>query len=145
MNPLNTSNFGLAHHRMQHFVADVPPGTTDEQLTDRTINGMWVNVAKQLRVGDQITVRAVDCSFRAELEVIYISGHQVHTKILYRIDHEPISPMVYDDDAPYFIQLCGSLRYCIIERATGDRKFENIATKAQAERELSDYIKALAA
>lgn len=147
MNPLSTANFGLAQHRMQHFVADVPPGTTDDQLTDKNSNSMWANVAKQLKAGDTITARAEDGSFRAELEVAFVSGYEVHCKILYRIDHEPpaLTPTGETGNEPFYIQLCGPKRFCIIERATGDVKFENIPTKLQAEKELSDYLRALAA
>ena len=64
---------------------------------------------------------------------------------MYRCDFEEFDATDVDDNAPYFIRLQGAMKYCIINRATGDVVKGGIPNKKLANAELDDYMKALAA
>lgn len=140
---IKTSEFGLAQHRFREFEAIVPGSTTNEDLTK---SEAWTHVAGQLQPGDEIRVRAEDDSFVARLYVTYRQGTDTRVFVIYRADLEVVDPnTLLDENAPYFVQLRGTKKWCIIKRETGDIVKEMIATQKGAFIELDDYVRALAA
>ena len=141
MNPLKTTEFGLAIHKRSHFHA-VLPADCENPEDPR----LWTGVAAQLKVGDVIDFVADDMSFAGSMIVTHRVSQQCLVKITHAVDlneqgeeQEILKPV----EAPFFIESRGQKKYCLIERATGKVIKENIKDKATAERDLADYEKAL--
>ncbi len=143
MNPIKTTNFGLAMHKMQQFYASVDGKLTAIELTDPAL---WVHIAPQCRMGDIIWADADDYSFTALLKVTYTAGSRMRCKI---VAYTALDVVDAEAEAaandPYFIKMMGIKKWCVIERSTAEIKLELIPTKIEAMKRLDDYIRALAA
>lgn len=137
---LNTKDFGMSTHRHREFDADVPVGTSVDDLENPAL---WVNVARQLSIGDEVRVVADDHSFYAKLLVSNAIGSQVLMKIVSLTQFEESSEQVRTNEAPFFVALRGRKRYCLVERSTGNIIKEQIASESLAYRELEDHMRAL--
>lgn len=143
MQPLNPTNFGLIQHKMQQHYAAPEGGMTNDELVNPAY---WANVAPRMRPGDTIMCVAQDYSYSALLQVTYAAGQQVRVKLIWRAELDHVDPNATDDPAsPFFVDLRGQKKWCIVERATANVIKAGIPTRLEAEKELVDYLKALAA
>jgi hypothetical protein len=143
MQPIKTTEFGLAEHRFQQFCAITSGSVTALDMCDPE---RWVHVAAQCRPGDIIWVDADDYSYTAMLKVTYSAGTRMRLKLIMFKDLEIVDADQEEaDNAPYFIKLMGIKKWCIIERSTAEVKIELIPTKTDAYKALDDYTRALAA
>lgn len=136
---LNTKDFGMATHRHREFDADVPAGVTVEDIEKPDL---WVNIARQLSIGDEVRIIPEDQAFYAKALVIHAVGSQVLMKV--------ISSKVFCKEetratpaSPFFVDLRGKKKWCVIERSTGKVIKDMIQNEAMAHQELSDYMRAL--
>ena len=140
--PLRRGDCGFAHHRYQRYDATVKPGTTKEQLVDPEL---WVNVATPMNPGDEIRVRADDDSFTALLHVTYSVGNKVRLKLIYLAELDEVDyDEMHESTSDYEIKMRGQMKWCIVQKSTGDVIKELIPTKLEAEKELDQLLKALA-
>jgi hypothetical protein len=139
MNPIKPMNFQLAEHRYRRFDCIVPADTDKKDLENPAL---WVNVAPQLRMFDEVRVISDDHSFMAKLLVTFTQGTDARLKLLYGVDLEGESDI---EDAPlkYDIKMKGQLKWCIVNNETGETIKTNISKKSEAQRELEEYIAAL--
>lgn len=143
MKSISPTSFGLTQHKMQQFSASVPSAVTAMNITDPSL---WANIAPQCRSGDMIWVDAEDFSFTARLKVTFSAGQELRTVLLEFKQLEVIdTAKLEDDSASHFITMRGTKKWCIVERATAEIRREMIPTKLEAQKELDDYLRALAA
>lgn len=139
--PIKTTDFGLAIHMRQTHYARTPAIDHEDELTNPRL---WSHNAPKMRIGDHIECAAEDHTYAALLLVTNVMGQVATTRVLWCVELEPVDwEAEMEANQPFYVQLCGPLKYCIISRETGERMKENIATKAKAEQELADYLKAL--
>lgn len=139
LSPINTKDFGMTTHRHRDFDADVPAGT---QLEDIENPELWVNVARQLSIGDEVRVIPEDHAFYARALVVHAVGSQVLMKIIASKEFESEGE-VKGIESPFFVALRGRKRYCLIERSSGIVIKEGIASLSLAHQELEDHMRAL--
>jgi len=140
--PLRLGMLRQAEHAFRTHEAIVSGELSGEDLENRHL---WTHVAKRMSSGDHVWARADDGSFLVHLYVLYIQGSDVKMKVLegYELDKIDLNEM--EDNSEYFIQLKGPLKFCIVKRETGENVKTGIPTRLVAERELADFLKALAA
>lgn len=141
--PLRTSEFGLASHRFQQFDATAKPELTREDLENPTL---WQHVAPRINPGDEIRVRAEDDSWVALLHVTYSAGNQIRVKLVYSQVLEKVNPDdIEQQSSLYEVKQKGVKKWCIIQKDNGDIIEELIPTKLEALKQLDDLERALAA
>lgn len=140
---IRRGEFGLARHRYETHDATVDAGLKKTQLTDRRL---WVNVAPSLTVGDEIRVRASDDSFVGRLYVMFVSGSDTRMKLM---DYTQLEKIDFDSLADaaggYEVKHKGNRKYAIVNSNTGEVVQQDIPSKLDAQKALSDYLRALAA
>lgn len=143
LEPLRRGDFGLAGHRYQQFDATVK---SDLTLKDLENPELWVNVATKVNPGDEIRVRAEDDSFVALLHVTYSVGSQIRLKLVYGTELEAVDyDAMHESSSVYELKMRGPKKWCIIQKETGDIVKELIPTQLEAQKELADLERALAA
>lgn len=140
ISPVNNRDFGLADHKYRSFNCVVPAGTKREDLESPLL---WVHVANQIREFDEVRVVAEDHSFVAKLICTFSLGTDCRMKVMSGVDLE-VQDLVDMPNGKYEIKLHGAKKYVIRNAETGDIIKENLPTKVEAQRELDDYVKALA-
>lgn len=141
MNPIKPIDFQLAEHRYRRFDCIVSSDTNKKDLEN---SALWVNVAPQLKMFDEVRVIADDHSFMAKLLVTFTQGTDARLKLLYGVDLEDESDVeVETPPSKYEIKQKGQLKWCIVNNETGENIKTNIPKKSEAQRELEDYITAL--
>ena len=140
MTPIKSAEFQTAEHRFRRFDCTVSSSIKKEDLEDPAL---WVNVAPKLNQGDEVRVIADDYSFIAYLLVTFSRGTDARLKIISGLDLLEEDEEPTEVESKYDIKLKGQLKYCLINKETGENIKENIPTKAEAYRELDDYLKAL--
>lgn len=105
---------------------------------------LWVNVASQLRLTDEVRVMNMDQTWVARVIITFVHGPDVRARLLDVYDLEGEMPD-QDDLSAFEVKLCGPLKWCVVRKEDGSRIKENIATKLQAQKELDDYERALRA
>lgn len=137
--PLGRSDAMLAVHQYQSFGVTTAAPMTAEQLENPDF---WVNVASRFKMGDEIRVTDVTCSYYALLFVTYASGHNVRVRVLgvETFDREEVA----EAEAPFKVQLMGKQKFCIFEKGVAVPLFTDIPTKKEADRALADHMQALA-
>jgi hypothetical protein len=141
--PIQRGSFGLASHRFQQFDSMVRAGTTKEQLTDPAL---WVNVATKMNPGDEVRVRAEDDSFVALLHVTYTVGNQVRLHLLSYHDMEAVDyDTMHKSVSKFELKMRGQQKWCIMDKESGDVIKSLIPTQLEAQQELADLERALAA
>ena len=141
--PLRLQNLGFAQHSFQSFNAEVPVGTTKEDLENPHF---WDHCKHKLRLHDEIRAIAEDSSFMALVLVTFNDGMNVLTKVIWGCDLEPADPeMLSKEQDRYYIKMRGKLAWCVVDRETDRNIREGIKSKSDAMRELEDHLRALAA
>lgn len=140
---LGGGSFGAIQHEVPRFGATVPGTLTKDDLEDPDL---WVHVARNMTMGCDIRCIADDMSFVAFGTCTFAQGSMVKIKIysfneLDVVDYDSVS----DEASKFIVKLRGPRKWCIVNNETGEVVKEDIADKATAERELSDYHKALRA
>lgn len=139
--PLRPANFGLIIHRVREFSATVPGAFSVAELED---SNLWANVAGQMEMGSEVRCIADDMSFVARGICTFSQGALAKIRIyqfteLDKVDYDTANDAASD----YAIKLCGPLKWCIVQKSTGDRVKEGIDKQVDAMRELEDYQRAL--
>lgn len=88
---LMPERFGLAEHRRQEFVANLP---MDISLKDACDPGYWAHVADQMQPMDHIELRAEDGSWVADLIVAFCDRNyaKVVLKSITKLDEDQSAP-----------------------------------------------------
>lgn len=139
--PLDQRSFGLAKAKFRSFDAIVPDDLVLEDLENPKL---WENIGRQLREGDEIRVRTMTHAFTALLYCTYASGAQVRMKLVYGAELEDVGERPVDETMYEVINL-QHYGWCVRVRETGEIKVKNIPTQADAYRQMSDLMRALAA
>ena len=139
--PIKPMSFQLAEHRYRRFDCFVPANTDKKDLENPAL---WVNVAPQLRMFDEVRVISDDHSFMAKLLVTFTQGTDARLKLIYGVDLEDESDTAEEPiPSKYEIKQKGQLKWCIVNNETGENIKTNIPKKSEAQRELEDYLAAL--
>lgn len=138
--PIKQADYMLAQHSFRSHSVTVSSKLTSENLQDPML---WVNIAPNIRFGDEIRAIADDGSFMVYLYVAAASGNHIQVKPFIGID-TPTEELA-ESRSEYFIKQRGVKKWCVIQRSTGDVILEGIDNKAKAEKELQDLQRALAA
>jgi len=139
--PIKHSDFGLTEHRYRTFDTNVPGGYDQKDLENPDL---WVHLAPQLNVGDEVRVIADDGTFYARLLVIFTKGSIVKTKLIYGTDLEKIDTSLETTaEIDYEIKQRGQKKWCVMKKSTGEVVEELIPTQAEAMRAMDDLLKAL--
>lgn len=138
--PILPTHIGLAIHKMQQFCVLAPSHVTPEDLTRPEL---WAHVGSRFQVGDELRVLAVDMSWRAECIVTYklsanVRVHVLEVKELDKVDHKKAS-----DWEKFEVKQRGPLKWCIVDKDTGENLFKEIPTQAEAYTQLEQHVKAL--
>ena len=141
IDPLRPMDFGLEMHKVRKFNANVSGKLSVEELEAPEL---WVNVAVQLEAGSEVRCLADDMSFVAYGMCTFAQGTTAKIKImemfeLDEVDHDSLA----DEASDYEAKLCGSKKWCVRKKSTGEIVKEGLPTQLEAMRELEDYKKAL--
>ena len=136
--PIKRSDLQVYGTNYLVFGAVVPKQMTEEELIDP---GFWVNVAAKLMVGCEIRVIDTACSFMARLFVTYVNQHDIRVSML---EHHVFEDVGEVSDGEHFIKLRGTHRWCVMKKGNPEPIQKDIASKPEAERQLSEYLKTLA-
>lgn len=138
---LRQKDFGMAQHRRSEFDADLPAGFPLEEIENPKL---WVNIARQLRIGDEIRVLPEDHKYYARLVVLFASGTQVLLKKTVSVSFDKNEEReTRQTQSPFLVELRGRRRWSIVERATGAVIKDMLPTEADAHKELQEYNQAL--
>lgn len=143
LQPINRSQFGAASHRYNTWDATVIADLSKDDLTSERL---WVNLAPQLRAGDEIRVQADDGSFVGLLYVSFKYGNQVTTHLLWlaRPNVKKIEANVNTDVmGDYTVKQRGQEGWCLVQVSTGHVLKTSLGSKADALKELEQHIRAL--
>lgn len=141
--PLNSASFGFSSHHYQELSATVPEGVGKEQLQDPKF---WSNVRSKIRAHDQIRVVAEDSSYYALVLVTAVSGSLIYTKVLFDVTLDQADLLeATEGQSRYVVKLCGPKKWCVIDTTSDTKIKEGITQRSLAERELEEYLRALAA
>lgn len=139
MEPITMKHFRPEQHAVQRHFAQVPEGTT---LKDIQKPDFWVNVARRCTGGDRIVIQSDDLSIVAELVVAYVNGPDMRVLLVHgkEFTEKDKPEMEGTGDNGYDVKLRGPKKWCIIKIETGDEIMTGIPTKAEAYKELEQYL-----
>jgi hypothetical protein len=120
------------------FGAVVPKVLSEKDLLDPKL---WVNVAVKLMAGCEVRVTDVDCSFMARVFVTYANQHDIRIQVL---EHHVFETPSDTEDEEYFAKQRGQLKWCLMKKGNPEPIQTNIATKHEAEKQLTEYLQTLA-
>lgn len=124
--------------RVVHY-ATPDAGTTVEQMMKPEF---WANVAEKIKTGDRIEVVPVDGSYFVEFIVRLSSRNSVVVFPLRIVPLEQNAAALSEDEDPdFYVKWRGGAKFCVMRKSDNTPVIENIETKEQAFREMSDYIK----
>jgi hypothetical protein len=103
----------------------------------------WAHVANKLKAGDRIEVLGPEGGYFAELYVANVLSQAVVVIELVKVQLEAGAPEIDDDD--FEVKFRGPQKWSIVRKADSKVIQEMIQTRADANRELADYKKVLAA
>jgi hypothetical protein len=136
--PLKPSQLQLAQFGYQQFNVELPEQVSKEALIDPAL---WVHSATKMRLNDEVRIVDAGGTMWAKLIVTFANGHDVRLQLLeYRIFEEEEVPEVQEE---HFVKLRGQQKWCIMKRGNPDPIIQGIATKHDAEREKTEYLRAL--
>ena len=115
-----------------------------KQLTKKEIVDpkLWVNVASKFVMGCEIRVVDVDNSFMARVFITFANQHDVRLHLLEYHVFETAS--VTTDEDEYTVRMRGPHKWCIMRKDDPDPVQSDIATKHEAEKQLTEYLNTLA-
>lgn len=139
--PVLRTEFGLQTHQFKTFGCTLPEGTTEADLTKTEL---WSHIGNQLEMFHEIRAVAADGSFVADLIVVYRFGAQVkcavkNFTVLQKIDYAAMTDM-----GRYELKQRGQLKWCIMDKHTGEAVRERIPTQTLALKELNAFLSTLA-
>jgi hypothetical protein len=141
IDPLRPGEFGLSDHRFQRHDANIAPGVTIDQLESPKF---WVNVASRIRPGDEVRAVSEDFSLVVTLICTYRNGSDCRMRVISgTVLRDANTDVSMDDDGDLEVVLLGKKRFVVRNKHTGEIKKENIATKAEAYKELEQFNKIL--
>jgi len=138
--PIQTKYFGLATHQTKQFCACAAAGTKPEDLEKPEF---WKHVAVQMQMGYEVRVLAEDYSWVAYGIVTFKHANNVRVSIH---TFQALDKVSYDTngiDSRYYVKQRGMLKWCIVDRETGNNVFENIPNQGKALQELDQYLATL--
>jgi hypothetical protein len=136
IDPILKSGLTLAEHSYRRFSVQVPRTVTKDILTDHRL---WVHVAGQLNVLDEIRVVADDLSYRALLIVTFSDFKNIRMKLVEYCELEECETMEQMPEE-YTVEQRGQRKWCVIRLADGEIIKDNIQTRPKALQELDEYI-----
>ena len=125
------------HARMTYFYAP-EAGFDPQALTD---TGYWGNVAKDLRVGDEIIVVPEDAAWRAHLFVRATGKVEAVVQILSLV---ALGEAVEATQGGYSVKFRGRAKWSVVVEASGEVVKDMIDTKEEAAAWMSQHTKAMA-
>jgi hypothetical protein len=140
MKKIRSGQFKEAQFVFKTFSARPEEGTVVEDIL---APAYWANIAEQLQPGSRIEVMPLDGAFFAELIVVSSNRTAAVVVPLRVVDLTlKVGATESGDDPEYSVKFRGPRKFCVIRNADGQPVIEDIDTKEQAYRELSDYVKA---
>lgn len=139
---LKPTMFGLAQHKYQSHSAVTPAELTAEDLVNPSL---WALNRARIRTHDEIRVVAEDSSYYAKLLVTYADSREVYTSVVeFKQLEVPDMEELGAAQQRYITKLCGPLKWCVIDTETDEKIRTGIDKKSIAERELEDFLRAMA-
>lgn len=142
MKKIRSGQFKEAQFVFKTFSARPEEGTVVEDIL---APAYWANIAEQLQPGSRIEVMPLDGAFFAELIVVSANRTAavvVPLRVVQLTSSVDGADVDGGEDPEYFVKFRGPRKFCVIRNADGQPVIEDIDTKEQAYRELSDYVKA---
>lgn len=136
--PIRRSDVQVLGTNYMVFGAVVPKVLSEKDLLDPKL---WVNVAVKLMAGCEVRVTDVDCSFMARVFVTYANQHDIRIQVL---EHHVFETPSDTEDEEYFAKQRGQLKWCLMKKGNPEPIQTNIATKHEAEKQLTEYLQTLA-
>ena len=136
--PIRRSDVQALGTNYMVFGAVVPKVLSEKDLLDPKL---WVNVAVKLMAGCEVRVTDVDCSFMARVFVTYANQHDIRIQVL---EHHVFETPSDTEDEEYFAKQRGQLKWCLMKKGNPEPIQTNIATKHEAEKQLTEYLQTLA-
>lgn len=138
---LSPAALSLQTHSYRLFNAFVPPETKKAHLTDPAF---WPHASSKMAPGDEVRVLSDDLSFRAHLVVLYKQGKEIGMGLISYNTFKDEKKGLEVGENGYETKWGGpSYKWCIIN-PQGEYVKKNLQSKAIADRELADHLKALA-
>lgn len=137
--PIQPREFQLIAHAFASYSAYVPAGTKKADLVKPRL---WANIARQLRVGDEIRAMPDDMSFVARLVVTYQMGGDV------RVICESFTETnadVNDSEtlSKFSVVPHGRGKWAVKNSKTGDLIAQDLPSQSVAYRQMEDHVRAL--
>lgn len=142
MKKIRGGQFKEAQFAYKIFSARPDAGTSVEDLLQPAY---WANIAEQLQPTCRIEVMPLDGAYFAELIVVSANRTAavvVPLRVVQLTSSVDGADVDGGEDPEYFVKFRGPRKFCVLRKADGLPVIEDIDTKEQAERELSDYVKA---
>lgn len=141
MKKIRGGQFKEAQFVFKTFSARPDAGTTVEDVLEPAY---WANIAEQLQPATRIEVMPMDGAYFAELIVLSASRTAAVVAPLRIVHLTAASDAAVEqgEDPEYSVKFRGPRKFCVMRNADNQPVIEDIDTKEQAYRELSDYVKA---
>lgn len=140
--PINTTRFGLAEHSYQRFSARVAAGTTKKELEAPEF---WAHVRSKLRTFDEIRVVWDDGSAVATLLVAFGDRQAIYCKVIAMAELDQVDVEELQNQQQRFeCRQKGVLKWTIVDNQDGSIIKQDMPSRAIAERELEEYLRAQA-
>ncbi len=141
LTPILRSAFMQADLARTVHVAYVKPGATKEQLLDPAY---WKLVAPSMRMGDRVEVYCEAGSMYAQLYVAAVGINSAIVRLLEWYDLGAEGRPLSDEEQEYKVKWGNPhTKWRIIRLSDGQSIKDGFETELDAQRDLSDYLKAL--
>ncbi len=132
-----------AEAEIRQMLVTAPEGAT---IDDVLKPEFWAIAGRQLKVGDEITVRADDETFYAKVLVRQCGNTWAKVHLLHLTDLKPQDVKISGDTLPYTAEWAGGHTKFRIRRASDNAIVsQGHATKAEANTWITEHMKTLAA
>lgn len=133
-------SLNLEDHYNAKWTHFVPPGTDVEDVKDPSF---WMNVARQLRIGDEIKVLTEDMSWRAVLIVRAVGRVEAVVQVLdYTELGDAANMMPEVQDNPYEVKWGGpAAKFRVHRKDGGEVVKDQFQTKEAALQWVSNHLK----
>ena len=142
--PIAPNAFGYAKAKYRQMSATVDPDLTIDDLED---SKLWVNIARDVSVGDEVRVIATDTSWMALMLVVYANGTKIRTKFVYGVETAAYEAGESPTDGEnYKVEHRGPVDgWCVVQSDNNEVVIRNLPARSAAYKQLEDLEKALVA
>lgn len=140
MTPISPTKFANAEYKHSTYAVYPEEGSKFEDLLNPDC---WVHVAGNLKVMDRIEVYPADLSYYAELIVLAPGRTFAKVGLLFKTDLATVAPE--EDTGEYELKLRGPKKWSAVHKGNKTVLFEGFDRREDAQIELANHLKAMAA